>query len=64
MKKIYVDLSGLANEDELYASITSLAYDVYPLINQPGCYEVMWQLPDSITTVIPVLPKSRIKETI
>lgn len=64
MKGYSIDLRGLPDEEKILNLINKLADEVFLVANKPGCYTVMWDLQESISSLIPDLPASRISESL
>ena len=63
MSKYYINLHGLPNADELYNQIRYYSFDMYPFIQKPDCYEVIWEAKKPISELVPKLPPDRILES-
>ena len=60
LRSFLVNLSGLANADEIYKRIDFFAFETFPVVGKPKHYKVYWEEQESINSLIPDLPAERI----
>lgn len=62
MKGYRIDLHDLPDNEKLLSRIDRFSDEIFLVANTPECYDVMWDLQESITSLFPELPASRVTE--